>query len=379
MGDIPNDAVISSVEVGYREGVSGYRETGISHHICNYTSEIPGPGCQIRYLQDSRRRCDPIIALDDVFADEIISCPVQQQYDVVTGNDYNFWHSCPQTSNMITANAHVRASPESDFRNRELKWSPPTNGPELHKDYSPNIVYPVMPTNFEQLKLIDNRCHNNFPIDPEPQHPPLDRYYKTSRYGIKPPGSLNSVLTDNDFIQIQNRQTSPRNQFVMRANPVICPVFRSPSDERHLSRGVMPTRRHTINRVMFRAEQPHPREVTMRKPVTPEMMMWKKGDNPSLRQCAVDRVVPNVGVRRNQVKRDDVACPDPATKTTKSRTFISDSQLSRLREEFTANCYLCRERRLALSMELGMGENQVKIWFQNNRAKVKKKSYQKDQ
>ena len=44
----------------------------------------------------------------------------------------------------------------------------------------------------------------------------------------------------------------------------------------------------------------------------------------------------------------------------------------RLRREFESNRYLTEERRGELSLELGLEENQIKIWFQNKRAKLKK-------
>ena len=46
--------------------------------------------------------------------------------------------------------------------------------------------------------------------------------------------------------------------------------------------------------------------------------------------------------------------------------------LLRLRGEFDSNRYLTEERRGQLSLELGLEENQIKIWFQNKRAKLKK-------
>ena len=54
------------------------------------------------------------------------------------------------------------------------------------------------------------------------------------------------------------------------------------------------------------------------------------------------------------------------------RTAFSAEQLKRLRNEFTANRYLTEERRKNLCAELGLSENQLKIWFQNKRAKLKK-------
>jgi len=54
------------------------------------------------------------------------------------------------------------------------------------------------------------------------------------------------------------------------------------------------------------------------------------------------------------------------------RTAFSPEQLKRLRAEFTGNRYLTEERRRHLCVELGLSENQLKIWFQNKRAKLKK-------
>ena len=54
------------------------------------------------------------------------------------------------------------------------------------------------------------------------------------------------------------------------------------------------------------------------------------------------------------------------------RTAFSSSQLNRLKEEFSSNRYLTEERRKTLAQELGLQDNQIKIWFQNKRAKIKK-------
>ncbi|QQP53135.1 Segmentation polarity homeobox protein engrailedlike, partial [Caligus rogercresseyi] len=54
------------------------------------------------------------------------------------------------------------------------------------------------------------------------------------------------------------------------------------------------------------------------------------------------------------------------------RTAFSSEQLARLKREFDENRYLNEERRRALSSELGLNETQIKIWFQNKRAKLKK-------
>nr|prf homeobox protein En-B [Myxine glutinosa] len=47
-------------------------------------------------------------------------------------------------------------------------------------------------------------------------------------------------------------------------------------------------------------------------------------------------------------------------------------QLQRLKSEFGASRYLTEARRQALAQELVLNEAQIKIWFQNKRAKLKK-------
>ncbi|OAD62791.1 Segmentation polarity homeobox protein engrailed [Eufriesea mexicana] len=57
---------------------------------------------------------------------------------------------------------------------------------------------------------------------------------------------------------------------------------------------------------------------------------------------------------------------------------FSAEQLARLKREFTENRYLTERRRQQLSRDLGLNEAQIKIWFQNKRAKIKKASGQKN-
>ncbi|CAG2212796.1 EN [Mytilus edulis] len=56
------------------------------------------------------------------------------------------------------------------------------------------------------------------------------------------------------------------------------------------------------------------------------------------------------------------------------RTAFTSEQLSRLKKEFEANRYLTEDRRQALALELKLSDGQIKIWFQNKRAKIKKSS-----
>ena len=55
-----------------------------------------------------------------------------------------------------------------------------------------------------------------------------------------------------------------------------------------------------------------------------------------------------------------------------TRKSFSSNQLQRMKDEFLVNCYLTQERKSALAVELGLNENQIKTWFQNKRAYLKK-------
>ncbi|XP_021464404.1 homeobox protein engrailed-1-B isoform X1 [Oncorhynchus mykiss] len=54
------------------------------------------------------------------------------------------------------------------------------------------------------------------------------------------------------------------------------------------------------------------------------------------------------------------------------RTAFTAEQLQRLKSEFQANRYITEQRRQSLATELNLNESQIKIWFQNKRAKIKK-------
>ncbi|KAL1513993.1 hypothetical protein ABEB36_003324 [Hypothenemus hampei] len=86
-----------------------------------------------------------------------------------------------------------------------------------------------------------------------------------------------------------------------------------------------------------------------------------------------------VGIRSPRTRR----IKKPGTKSTvpeekRPRTAFSGAQLARLKNEFAENRYLTERRRQQLSAELGLNEAQIKIWFQNKRAKIKKASGQKN-
>ncbi|CAH2245599.1 segmentation polarity homeobox protein engrailed-like [Pararge aegeria] len=81
---------------------------------------------------------------------------------------------------------------------------------------------------------------------------------------------------------------------------------------------------------------------------------------------------PSSGPRSRRMKNKSV----PEEK--RPRTAFSAAQLARLKHEFAENRYLTERRRQSLAAELGLAEAQIKIWFQNKRAKLKKATGQRN-
>ena len=57
----------------------------------------------------------------------------------------------------------------------------------------------------------------------------------------------------------------------------------------------------------------------------------------------------------------------------KSRTVFTEDQLKVLESAFKCNKYARRRTRKEISRRAGLDEKQVTVWFQNRRAKDKKK------
>ncbi|CAF2626865.1 unnamed protein product [Rotaria sp. Silwood2] len=77
---------------------------------------------------------------------------------------------------------------------------------------------------------------------------------------------------------------------------------------------------------------------------------------------------PSAGPRARKPK------PCDTMDSKRPRTAFTSIQLARLKDEFDRSKYLTGERRQILANELGLNESQIKIWYQNKRAKIKKTS-----
>ncbi|KAK3091548.1 hypothetical protein FSP39_020682 [Pinctada imbricata] len=83
---------------------------------------------------------------------------------------------------------------------------------------------------------------------------------------------------------------------------------------------------------------------------------------------------PSSGPRTRKMKKKEKITPEDK----RPRTAFSNDQLQRLKREFDSCQYLTEQRRRDLARELQLSEGQIKIWFQNKRAKVKKSAGSKN-
>ncbi|XP_068197571.1 homeobox protein engrailed-2b [Antennarius striatus] len=101
----------------------------------------------------------------------------------------------------------------------------------------------------------------------------------------------------------------------------------------------------------------------------PKPMLW-----PAWVYCTRYSDRPSSGPRSRKPKKT----PTPSQEDKRPRTAFTTEQLQRLKTEFQGNRYLTEQRRQSLAQELGLNESQIKIWFQNKRAKIKKSSANKN-
>ncbi|XP_076857320.1 homeobox protein engrailed-1a [Brachyhypopomus gauderio] len=105
---------------------------------------------------------------------------------------------------------------------------------------------------------------------------------------------------------------------------------------------------------------PNPGEASVSKEAQP--LTW-----PAWVYCTRYSDRPSSGPRTRKLKRKKTQTEDK-----RPRTAFTAEQLQRLKTEFQLNRYITEQRRQALANELNLNESQIKIWFQNKRAKIKK-------
>ncbi|XP_017326716.1 homeobox protein engrailed-2a [Ictalurus punctatus] len=107
--------------------------------------------------------------------------------------------------------------------------------------------------------------------------------------------------------------------------------------------------------------QPNSSTLTQNQP-----MLW-----PAWVYCTRYSDRPSAGPRTRRPKKSSSSS---SKEDKRPRTAFTAEQLQRLKAEFQSNRYLTEQRRQSLANELGLNESQIKIWFQNKRAKIKKAS-----
>ena len=59
----------------------------------------------------------------------------------------------------------------------------------------------------------------------------------------------------------------------------------------------------------------------------------------------------------------------------KYRTVYNEWQKMQLEKHYTTNTYISESQKLDIAQDVGLSERQVKIWFQNRRAKDRRQKY----
>merc|ERR550539_1907810 len=198
----------------------------------------------------------------------------------------------------------------------------------------------------------------------------------------------------------QNNETKPKSMLPFSIDNILksvprLPTPRSPPPKmtkenvRVLSPGQepmskTPTRRSLSPEQEMKAESPlnTPPGVTKDADCPPGMVRGPNGQLwPAWVFCTRYSDRPSSGPRARKIKKiKSPTSPNTNVGLTaqqiadekRPRTAFSSEQLARLRKEFEDNRYLNEDRRRALATELGLNETQIKIWFQNKRAKLKK-------
>ncbi|KAJ8976084.1 hypothetical protein NQ317_017882 [Molorchus minor] len=180
-----------------------------------------------------------------------------------------------------------------------------------------------------------------------------------------------STSEDEDLMTVRRKKEQERDMVITKE---VIPRTKGNIHHR-LSRAPLQFRKHVSSKSFSRRSNKPRESVEQSKPCKRNKKTCK--EDPTV---VSNRKWTITGPRTRRPKKPGTKPPGGTTvpEEKRPRTAFSGAQLARLKHEFTENRYLTERRRQQLSAELGLNEAQIKIWFQNKRAKIKKSSGQKN-
>ncbi|CAL4076854.1 unnamed protein product, partial [Meganyctiphanes norvegica] len=209
-----------------------------------------------------------------------------------------------------------------------------------------------------RVPSVDLKAH--LPLSPPPSAAPSPRSLPFSIENIlRPDFGNNSAPVPTQQISIRSADQLLRTPPKTPENRHDAPVDLSQKPTPHLMtpRPIPPPKKENCNK------NPENPEALANPPIPEEKEMnW-----PAWVYCTRYSDRPSSGPRSRRMKRRE---RNPEEK--RPRTAFTSEQLGRLKREFEDNKYLTEKRRQDLAQDLQLNESQIKIWFQNKRAKLKK-------
>ncbi|KAH9505416.1 hypothetical protein Btru_057204 [Bulinus truncatus] len=207
-------------------------------------------------------------------------------------------------------------------------------------------------------KLVNWSVQNHF--SSSPKHPqPLVTHKQSSlpRQPINAP-SLKTV-TPNENSKVCNESKSSQKHRKVKSLDAAKPTRNSSSIQNSAN---IPAKDNENKKYQHKVDQ-------TKDESSDQAVDKEKGQNPLWPAwvfCTRYSDRPSSGPRSRKPKRNK------AQDEKRPRTAFTNEQLQRLKREFEDCRYLTETRRKNLAEELGLTESQIKIWFQNKRAKIKK-------
>jgi len=174
-----------------------------------------------------------------------------------------------------------------------------------------------------------------------------------------------SIVTNGEKLKSHHRHNS-RSHHPLDVSSLTNKRKHSSDSESSTISSLSTTSRDTVNNIHVNAnkESSNGRSDTS-SPKTDEKkppLVW-----PAWVYCTRYSDRPSSGPRSRKIKKKEKKADEK-----RPRTAFTAEQLARLKQEFQENRYLTEKRRQDLAKDLKLNESQIKIWFQNKRAKIKK-------